>query len=482
MKRRTASILSVGAILLLCSSCFPERPRTEGDADTDTDADTDADTDTGSSSKEEVIVVGAGLAGLAAAMKLESDGCCDVTVLEAQDRVGGRVYTVQTPITGSILEASAQYHAGQQSSTLTPIIEEIGMQNEDFHWTHESWDIDGAKDPVSEDDWNDFYRDTTMEAAQYQDQPDVSLEEMIESMAADGAFSYLDNDREIDYCISTLYEQEYSSDASDNRAWGIYEGESLLGGDEWFPDGMSAIPEYLAEDLDIRLSTVVTEVRYDSDGVTVMTESGEEHAGDRVIVTVSLGVLQAGDIEFDPPLPSTNTDAIERLGMGLMDKLWLVFPEIFWDPDIDFKGYLSEPSGQYASWNYYGGNALLVWHAGSDALTLEYKSDEEIIAGAMDTLRIMYGDDIPEPTETVFIRFDPDAAAATSGPTDISTYSKGSYSYLKVGSTPEDRSAAAASVEDRVFFAGEHTSPKNPALIQGALESGFREADNIIGL
>ncbi len=301
-------------------------------------------------------------------------------------------------------------------------------------------------------------------------------------MVSEGAFSYLDNDREIGYCVASLFEEEYASDMGDMRAWSLWEGDDLIGVDEWFPDGLSAIPEYLAEGLDVRLSTPVSAVSYDSEGAVVSTESGEDFAADRVIVTVSLGVLKAGDISFDPPLPSTNTDAIERLGMGLMDKVWLIFPEVFWDPDIDFKGFLSEPQGQFASWNYYGGNALMVWHAGGNATTLEYQSDDEIIAGAMDTLRIMYGDDIPDPTETLIARFDVDAVDAISGATPRSTYIKGAYSYLALGSTPDDRSDIAAPVMDRIFFAGEHTNPDHPALLQGAYDSGIREANNIVDL
>ncbi len=100
------------------------------EADTDTDTDTDR--------PEQIIVVGAGLAGLAAARTLHEHDCCEVTVLEAQDRVGGRVYTIETPVTGHIVEGSAQYHSGQASSSLTPLIEELGIRNEDYGWTHES--------------------------------------------------------------------------------------------------------------------------------------------------------------------------------------------------------------------------------------------------------------------------------------------------------------------------------------------------------
>ncbi|MBT3224024.1 MAG: NAD(P)-binding protein, partial [Proteobacteria bacterium] len=295
--------------------------------------------------KEQVIVVGAGLSGLAAARELEDHGCCEVTVLEAQERVGGRIYTMKTPA-GSILEASSQYHSGRRSSSLTPLIKKIGMKREAFTATQDSWDIDGTRTPVSQEDWDRFYSDTTGKARTLEDQPEVSLESMIEMMAADGEFSYLDNDREIGYCISALFENDHASDAGDNRAWGIWEGDELVGRDEWFPEGMSAITDHLAEGLDIRLNTPVTEVHYDEEGVTIKTATGEEFIGDRAIITVSLGVLQGGDIQFKPPLPKKNSDAINRLGMGLMNKVWLVFPEVFWDEDVNFMGYLSDPPGQ----------------------------------------------------------------------------------------------------------------------------------------
>ncbi len=491
MGRVFLSLLTAGVLVLLGGACISKTPGAGtgdddmGPGDDDTSSGDDdisaGDDDSGDPTDvpEQVLVVGAGLAGLAAARELHEHDCCDVIVLEALDRVGGRVATMQSEVTQSIFEASAQYHSGPNNSSLTPIIEAIGMQTEDFRWTHECWDVDGTYNPVSVQHWDRFYGEATMWSRDYEELPDVSLAAMIQEMDAAGEFHYLDNQREIDYCVATLFENEYCSDASDMRAWSLWEGDDLYGLDQWFPDGMSAIPEYLADGLDVRLNTVVSEVRYDADGVVVTAVSGAEYEADRVIVTVSLGVLKAGDIAFVPPLPSTNTDAIERLGMGLMDKVWLFFPEVFWDPEVDFKGYLSEPAGEYSSWNYYGGNGLLVWHAGTKAIELEFRSNEEIIGGAMDTLRIMYGEDIPEPTETFIGRFHPEAI---TGATPRYDFSKGAYSFLPLGATPDDRSAVATPVMDRVFFAGEHTDRSNPALIQGAYDSGIREAERIIDL
>jgi monoamine oxidase len=90
--------------------------------------------------------------------------------------------------------------------------------------------------------------------------------------------------------------------------------------------------------------------------VSVTTADGSKYTADTVLVTVPLGVLQANKIAFTPALSQTKTDAIKRLGMGLMDKLWLEFPTAFWTNDLnsDWISYVSDTPGQWVeSLNVY---------------------------------------------------------------------------------------------------------------------------------
>ena len=120
----------------------------------------------------------------------------------------------------------------------------------------------------------------------------------------------------------------------------------LLGGYMQIPRGLLLAPK----PLDVKTHRIVKKISYplegDSDAVSrIECENGEVIEADRVVVTLPLGVLKAGAVEFDPPLPEWKTGAIERMGFGLLNKVFLVFEEVFWDVNKDMVGLLRDPIG-----------------------------------------------------------------------------------------------------------------------------------------
>lgn len=117
---------------------------------------------------------------------------------------------------------------------------------------------------------------------------------------------------------------------------------------------------------------------------------------DAVIVTLPLGVLKAAAIDFDPPLPEAKAGAIERLGMGLLDKVILRFDEVFWDADADLLGYDGPERGHFAEWlnlaRYTGEPILIGFNASSAADEIEHLPDDQIVALALTALRDMYAE------------------------------------------------------------------------------------------
>ena len=113
-----------------------------------------------------------------------------------------------------------------------------------------------------------------------------------------------------------------------------------------------------------------------------------------MIVTVPLGVLKAQTISFDPPLPADHLGAIDRLGMGLLNKVYLQFDEVFWNPELEVFGYIAPELGHFAEWYnmafYTGKPILLGFNAASAADEIELLSDDEIVAEAMTALRNMF--------------------------------------------------------------------------------------------
>ncbi|MCP4627292.1 MAG: FAD-dependent oxidoreductase, partial [bacterium] len=229
---------------------------------------------------EDVIVIGAGMAGLGAGKVLMEDGRFNVTVLEAGGHVGGRIKTLKVnegQPDEYTYELIAQYHSGPNKSALTPVMDEAGIYREEFEWTFKSFDIDGSRNPISQKDWWRYSSIVEAEAKYFENDLFYSLADLIVDMRANREFRRLKTvktDLEHAFCVASLFEQDYVADADQIRAWGLYEGDFLRGGDEIFPDGgWSQVPEYVAQGQDIRLRHVVTDIEYDSNGVTVKATS-----------------------------------------------------------------------------------------------------------------------------------------------------------------------------------------------------------------
>lgn len=143
--------------------------------------------------------------------------------------------------------------------------------------------------------------------------------------------------------------QDYAADASELSAKFYDANEQFNGAEHIFPLGFSQITNALAKDLNIVLNKPVKEIDSTGSLVFVTAEDGTKYNASRVIITVPLGVLQSGNINFIPPLDQGKVDAINRLGMGVMDKLWLEFPTAFWanDTNSDWINYISDIPGQW---------------------------------------------------------------------------------------------------------------------------------------
>jgi monoamine oxidase len=144
-----------------------------------------------------------------------------------------------------------------------------------------------------------------------------------------------------------------------------------------------------------------------------------------VIVTLPLGVLQAGKVRFTPELPQNKQRAIAKLGMGVLNKCYLRFPDAFWSDEVDWLEYIPESHGEWTEWVSFKRAAnmpvLLGFNAADRGRALEAWSDERIVASAMQTLRTIYGASIPEPIDYQMTRWATDP------------FSLGSYSFNPVG-------------------------------------------------
>ena len=226
------------------------------------------------------------------------------------------------------------------------------------------------------------------------------------------------------------------------------------------------------------LNTIVTDVAYSKDGVTITNADGSCISAAYAICTFSVGVLQNDAVTFKPVLPDWKQTAIEKFQMGTYTKIFLQFNETFWDPNTQFFLYASPTTrGYYPVWQSLstpgflpGSNIFFVTVVEWESYRIEAQSDEKTKAEVMAVLREMFPDiDVPEPIAFMYPRW------------SLTPWTYGSYSNWPVGTTLEMHQNLRANVE-RLFFAGEATSAEYFGFLHGAWFEGREAGERVAGM
>lgn len=418
-----------------------------------------------------IVVIGAGLAGLAAAQELRRQGQ-NVVVVEARDRIGGRIWT-SPKWTDMPLDFGATWIHGTQGNPLTDLAEQINAKRLTTRYNKAiAYNTSGQPLSQAEESRLGNVRKqvfAALEKAQNKD-TDISIRQAIAPLIrqfdqSSEAYRY------INFILSAEIEQEYSGSAERLSAHWYDSAKEFEGDDTLFVQGFRVIPGFLAQGLPIELGQVVTEIQWHQSPVRVITQK-TEFLADYVIVTLPLGVLQAGKVRFTPELPRDKQNAIAQLGMGVLNKCYLRFPDAFWPDDVDWLEHISAGHGEWTEWVSFKRAAnmpiLLGFNAADRGREMEAWSDQQIVASAMQTLRTIYGVGIPEPIDYQTTRWATDP------------FSLGSYSYNPVGAMPKMRQQLAAPLGKSVFFAGEASNEDYFGTAHGAYLSGFRAAQEIL--
>lgn len=412
-----------------------------------------------------VIIVGAGISGLAAAKKLKEKGFL-VTVLEAQEKVGGRLRSNRT--LGIAFDEGASWIHGINKNPITDLAQKAGMNTfETVDTSRKSYDIGGIlRNPTTFDTAEDkLYQilDTMMTKG--------SATQSFETVFNAQYPNYV-NDRLWKYLLSTYV--SFDTGDLDKLSSLLYnEGEEFGGVEKIATNGYDTIPNYLANNLTIQLNQRVTKVDYSANKVKV-THNGTVSEADYVIVTVPLGVLKNNRIEFAPALTTVKQNAIQKVGMNCVNKFLLTWNTAFWD-DVQYISYTPEIRDKF---NYFVNvkkmhpsvNALMTFAYAQYARQTESMTNAQIISEIMAHLKDIYGTSIPNPTNLL----------RTKWQTNENTF--GAYSYTAVGTEMRHFDDLAEEVNDKLFFAGEHTEIDYFSTVHGAYLSGIREADKIMAL
>lgn len=435
----------------------------------------------------DVLVIGAGAAGLACAQRLQEAGV-DFLVLEAADRIGGRIQTNFSLGGGRPFEIGALMVHGKHVVTHR-WLEEAGLHARPLPTTKRArfW-VDGRVErlPLPGNllhrtiGFRAFYQGafTLPKRMLEYAGPDVSLAEWLEKEPALPGAKLL---------INLLYAHASAVDADSLGVRGPAEETALA--DEEFGyrnfqvvEGYDALLARRSAHLRerIRLQTRVTAVLRHPAGVTVETIGPDGAEGEvrakRVVVTLPLGILKADTVAFDPPLPEAKRAAIRAIGFGdamiillkLADSdlarklgdfglLWGEGPTSFHRPYVATR----DPP-----------DILDGFLVGREARRRAALPDQEVLDLTFEELRGI----VPPSVHVGRV----EAFACSRWP--VQPFIRGGYSYLPPGGTLDHRKALAAPVENLLFFAGEATHTRGePATVHGAIETGYRAAAEVIG-
>jgi monoamine oxidase len=430
----------------------------------------------------DVVIIGAGVSGLAAASELRKSGL-SVLILEARDHVGGRAWTRHEPDLSAPIELGAEFIHGRVPETFE-LLREVGkaaLDTSGAHWTLR----DGKLVQNTEDLFDDIQE--ALERSKVLEQPDVSFATWLSHSRQYGlspeaaamakafaeGFDAADPDRVSAHFIA--------------KEWG---SGGMLDSPQFRPlGGYSSVLAALAgaldrESLRLQLHTIVSAIRWKRGSVEIdATFLGQPFSmrAACAIVTLPLGVLQApadapGAVRFVPGLEAKRK-ALEGLAFGTVLKLSLRFRNAFWE-DLD--------GGKYQGASFFHSAAtafptfwtslplraplLTAWVGGPKAARLSSAEMADIVQQALESLSAIFGGRPPS-------EFELEAAYLHNWQTD--PFARGAYSYIAVGGQ-DARQALAAPLEDTLFFAGEATDTEDEAAtVTGALQSGARAAREV---
>ena len=430
--------------------------------------------------QRDVIVVGAGISGLAAARSLVESGC-RVVILEGRERIGGRLHTEDG------FDWGAHWVHGAEGNPLAPLIRQCGLQamfvGGDSTYTGGWRDLailrdGGSRLNESERLSSILLADDFFEALDHwrskSSEPDQSIGAFLEEFVERRGLGAQDAEM-LRWHITLLARDDCAGglDAVSARSWD--DGYEVYGaGDSTVVGGFGQIADRMAAGLDVRLGQIVTEVNLAGERVKILTGAGTYEA-DAVVMTVPLGVLKSGAILFNPRLPEDKQTAIARLGFGNLAKVLLLFDAPFWSPQQYVFGVVSReqhhrPTVLVNLWPTHSIAGLVLLSGGDLGYELERMSQQELRLWVTGVLAESFGANIPSPTSVRISTW------------SLDPLSCGSYSFLKTGSSRLDIITLAAPAFGRLFFAGEATCDAHWGCVHGAYVSGLRAAATVMGL
>lgn len=412
-----------------------------------------------------MLIIGAGVAGLAAACELVKHGLTPL-VLEARPRTGGRIHTLRQ-IDATTIELGAEFVHGKPRE-----VERFAREHHlaQHAVADEHWRMDRGRFQPLGDFWGKL-------AQVFEELPckggDKSYCEFLKQARNASAESRA--------LATDFVEGFHAADPKRISSLSIAQSESasekiegtkqfrFIGGYSELARAMEA--RAIVGGTRIICRYAVLRVEWKPQRVVVFAKSGDEVArfeAETLVIALPLGVLQSGTVQFNPPLLQ-KAEAIRALAMGNVLKVNLQIRAGLW-PD-EKEGFIHLTGEQFPTWWKYR-NVVTAWAGGPRADKLATRSSMEILHLAMQSLAHMFG-----------IRTDTVASYVESAQYHDwrnDPFARGAYSYVPVGAM-RARAVLARPIKKTMFFAGEATARQGfQGTVHGAVESGIRAAREIV--
>ncbi|MBC7923851.1 MAG: FAD-dependent oxidoreductase [Ferruginibacter sp.] len=419
----------------------------------------------------DVLIIGAGAAGLMAARELAKAGK-KVIILEARDRIGGRIHTLEAAGFSVPVETGAEFIHGDLPLTLQ-LLKEAGISHRAIGG--ETWRVEQGErqgEPAS-DDWSALI--ANLEKLDR----DVPIAAFLDQHFGDDRYTSLRNS-------VRRYAEGYDA-ADPGRASALALLEEWTSDDDnqyRLPGGYGKLMDFLREESGaagcrLRLSTVAEEIRWQPGRVEVVTNGRQRYVARRALVTVPLGVLQSetgsrGHLGFTPALPQKRA-AAQAIGFGAAIKILLEFKVAFWE-DGAFQepqvrpmpglGFLLSDAPVPTWWTQWPERTAVLtgWLAGPGAEKLRNTDENELLEKALDSLASLFC------VRKAVLRDALRIGKVINWTAD--PFARGAYAYATV-EAKEARKVLSQPVHDTLFFAGEALY-EGPAggTVEAALVSG----------
>src|SRR5216117_3211535 len=442
----------------------------------------------------DVLVLGAGAAGLAAARDLSHAGL-RVTIIEARPRVGGRILTLHDSRSPVPLELGAEFIHGERAETLS-LAQAAGLAVLELPGLHDLAAagrfkaVDGFWELVDRMN-HDLARRLVRRGR------DFPVSEYLDSRSVTPARRGMLRDFLQGFYAAHPDRLSAESLAVEARGEGNAERDEVAGGQFRIANGGDALMKWLRDGLDpdrteVRLSTVAVSVQWKRGGVSVVCRGSSDRAplltlsARTALITLPLAVLKAGDVRFDPAVPGKQR-ALAGIETGQVFKIVLRFREAFWER----AEFLKERREQTGS----NGRGLNFLHAHGAEVPTWWTSllvRSPVLTGYVGGVAAeqLLAEDPPSRLERSLVALSDvlavprreleellDASASHDWRAD--PFARGAYSYIGVGGNGAPR-ALARPVEGTLFFAGEATDGAQIGTVSGALASGRRAAREVL--